>query len=61
MVFCSLLCNFGVTKDMIKLSQWAKKQGVTYKTAWKWVKSGKMPENIKVHTMPTGTILIEEV
>lgn len=45
---------------MIKLSQWAKKQGVTYKTAWRWVKNNTMPENVKVKVMPTGTILIEE-
>lgn len=45
---------------MIKLSQWAKKQGITYKTAWLWVKNGKMPSDVKVKVMPTGTILVEE-
>jgi putative resolvase len=45
----------------IKLSEWAAKNGIKYRTAWKWVKAGKMPENAKVWVMPTGTILIEEI
>lgn len=45
----------------MKLSDWAKKYGVTYKTAWRWVKCNRMPENVKVKIMPSGTILIEEV
>jgi len=40
----------------MKLSQYAKRIGVTYKTAWKWYKSGK----IKGYQMPTGTIIITE-
>lgn len=44
----------------MKLSKWAEKQGITYKTAWNWVKKGKMPKNVKVKIMPTGTILVEE-
>lgn len=46
--------------SMMKLSEWAKKTGITYKTAWLWVKNGKMPSNVKVQIMPTGTILVEE-
>lgn len=42
----------------VKLSDWAKKNGVSYQTAWNWVKSGKMPNNI-IKT-DTGTILVEE-
>ncbi len=45
----------------IKLSEWAAKNGIKYRTAWKWVRAGKMPEGAKVYIMPTGTILIEEV
>ena len=45
----------------MKLSIWAKKTGITYKTAWRWVKNNTMPENVKVKIMPTGTILVEEV
>lgn len=41
---------------MIKLSKWAKLQGITYRTAWNWVKSGKMPEEIKI--TPSGSIFV---
>lgn len=27
----------------MKLSQWAKKQGITYRTAFQWFKDGKLP------------------
>ncbi|MER5916469.1 IS607 family transposase, partial [Streptomyces sp. NPDC001982] len=27
----------------MKLSEWARRQGVSYQTAWRWVKDGKMP------------------
>jgi predicted site-specific integrase-resolvase len=40
----------------MKLSDYARKVGVTYKTAWKWYRAGK----IKGRQMDTGTILIEE-
>jgi len=42
----------------MKLSQWAKKQGVSYRTAWRWFKNGQLPVNA-VQTA-TGTILITE-
>ena len=42
----------------VKLSEWAKKNGVSYQTAWNWVKSGKMPS--KIIKTDTGTILVEE-
>jgi len=42
----------------MKLSMWAKKNGVSYQTAYSWFKNGKLP----VHSFQTetGTILIEE-
>ena len=40
----------------MKLSDWAKLQGVTYKTAHNWFKSGKLP--CKVEQLPTGTIIV---
>ncbi|MDQ7082813.1 MAG: recombinase family protein, partial [Aquificota bacterium] len=40
----------------MKLSEWAKKKGVSYKTAWRWFKKGY----IKGYQMPTGTIIVEE-
>ncbi|MGC8677954.1 MAG: IS607 family transposase [Hydrogenobaculum sp.] len=40
----------------MKLSDWAKKKGVSYKTAWRWFKQGL----IKGYQMPTGTIIVED-
>jgi predicted site-specific integrase-resolvase len=40
----------------MKLSKWANQQGITYKTAWKWYKTGKLP--VKATQMPTGTIIV---
>ena len=40
----------------MKLSQYAKKVGVTYRTAWIWYRDGK----IKGYQMPTGTVVITE-
>jgi len=40
----------------MKLSQYAKEVGVTYKTAWRWFKAGK----ISGYQMDTGTIIITE-
>lgn len=42
----------------MKLSDWAKKQGICYKTAWRWFTEGKLP--IKAQQMRTGTILVED-
>jgi predicted site-specific integrase-resolvase len=40
----------------MKLSEWAKRQGITYKTAWRWFKAGALPVP---HTqLPSGTILV---
>lgn len=40
---------------MIKLSQYAKMMGVTYRTAWNWFKAGKIEGAIQMHS---GTILV---
>lgn len=42
----------------MKLSEWAKKNGITYRTAWKWFKAGKLP--VSAEQTPTGTILVKE-
>jgi predicted site-specific integrase-resolvase len=42
----------------MKLSEWAKLQGISYKTAWRWFKDGKLP--VPVEQTPTGTILVKE-
>lgn len=41
----------------MKLSQWAKKQGLNYRTAWNMVKKGKLAG---AYTLPTGTIMVRE-
>lgn len=40
----------------MKLSEWARRNGVTYKTAWKWFNAGILP--VKAVRLPTGTILV---
>jgi predicted site-specific integrase-resolvase len=42
----------------MKLSTWAKKNGVSYQTAWRWFKAGKLP--VPVRQTATGMILVEE-
>jgi len=42
----------------MKLSTWAKKNGIAYQTAYSWFKNGKLP--ISATQTPTGTILVEE-
>ena len=41
----------------MKLSVWAKQQGITYKTAYRWFRSGILPCSSR--QMPTGTILVD--
>jgi predicted site-specific integrase-resolvase len=40
----------------MKLSAWAKLNGLTYKTAWRMWKAGKLP--IPAEQLPTGTVLV---
>ncbi len=42
----------------MKLSKWAKKQGISYRTAWRWFKAGQLP--VPAEQTKTGTILIKE-
>ena len=42
----------------MKLSIWAKKQGVSYRTAWRWFRDGKLP--VSVEQTSSGTILVKE-
>jgi putative resolvase len=41
----------------MKLKDYAKQQGISYKTAWRWWKAGKLSG----HQMDTGTILVDTV
>ncbi len=42
------------TKCM-KLSVWAKEQGIRYQAAWRMYRDGKLP--VPVEQLPTGTIV----
>jgi len=41
----------------VKLPEWARRQGIAYKTAWRWVKDDAMP--VPWRQMPGGTILVD--
>ena len=40
----------------MKLSQYAKRAGVTYKTAWRWWKQGQLD----AYQTPTGTVIVRD-
>ena len=42
----------------MKLSEWARKQGINYRTAWRWFKTGQLP--VTAVQTATGTILVQE-
>lgn len=48
---------FGAVLLRVKLSEWAKTQGITYRTAWEWFKAGTLP--VPARQLPTGTILVD--
>lgn len=41
----------------MKLSTWAKRQGITYKAAWNMYSKGLLPQ---AYQLPTGTIIVPE-
>ena len=43
---------------IVKLSEWARKHGISYLTAWRWFRAGKLP--VPARQLPSGTILVEE-
>lgn len=43
---------------VVKLSEWAEREGIHYQTAWKWWKDGALP--VAARQTPTGTILVDE-
>jgi len=43
----------------MKLSEWAKQSGLSYKTAWRLWKAGKLP--VHATQLATGTVVIHEV
>jgi putative resolvase len=42
----------------VRLSEWAARNGVHYRTAWTWAKEGRMP--VPVAQTPSGMWLVEE-
>jgi len=42
----------------MKLSDWARRNGVSYLTAWRWFRKGMLP--VPARQLPTGTILVDE-
>jgi putative resolvase len=40
------------------LGRWARRCGVSYRTAWRWFREHKLPEDVVGEQMPTGTILV---
>ena len=49
------LINIG---GKMKLSTWAKKQGISYKTAWRLWSTGKLP--LPAEQLATGTIIVKD-
>ncbi|MGH7708970.1 MAG: IS607 family transposase [Vulcanimicrobiaceae bacterium] len=41
----------------MKLADWARRQGISYTTAWRWVKDDAMP--VAWHQTASGTILVD--
>lgn len=41
----------------MKLSKWAKSQGICYRTAWNWFKNGTLP--VEAYQTKTGTIIVK--
>lgn len=44
--------------NIMKLSDWAKKNGLNYQTAYRWYKAGKLPAS--AYQADTGTIIITD-
>jgi predicted site-specific integrase-resolvase len=42
----------------MKLSEWAEQEGISYRTAWNWFNTNKLPVN--AYQAPTGTIIVQE-
>jgi putative resolvase len=42
------------------LGRWARRCGISYRTAWRWIRDDKLPDDVVAERMPTGTILIRD-
>ena len=42
------------------LGRWARRCGISYRTAWRWFRANRLPEDVVAEQMPTGTILVRD-
>jgi putative resolvase len=42
------------------LGNWSRRVGITYRTAWRWFRNGKLPSGVWADKAPSGTILIQD-
>jgi predicted site-specific integrase-resolvase len=42
------------------LGRWARRCGISYRTAWRWFRANRLPEDVVAQQMPTGTILVRD-
>jgi putative resolvase len=42
------------------LGRWARRCGISYRTAWRWFHDHRLPEDVVAEQMPTGTILVRD-
>ena len=68
MVKCDSTCNIILIRAKMKdvnramtLSKWAQGMGLSYRTAWRMVRGGKLPNSYRAVKFKTGTIRIIEV
>ncbi len=47
-------------KQPKRFRDWAKENGLSYYTAWRWNKRGRMPKGIEVRQMPSGMLMVYE-
>jgi len=43
-----------------KLSDWARRHGMPYRTAWRMARAGNLPDGVTVKQLPTGTWYAKE-
>jgi len=53
----SVLFLMSGSSGCVKLPDWARTQGISYRTAWEWFKRGTLP--VPARNLSTGTILVE--
>lgn len=42
----------------MRLSEWARRQGISYRTAWRWFHAGELP--VSAQQYPSGTIIVHD-